>query len=93
MASFLAVFSARKALDDLGMEIPVIPKFSTGVAVFVESHVPDTSLLISCYFSHPEEFPYRIVPRSPCTSEILTRLTGLGTFVAMIPDFWQTNMR
>lgn len=59
MASFLAVFSARKALDDHGMEIPVIPKFSTGVTV------------------HPEEFPYRIVPRSPCTSEILRRLTGL----------------
>lgn len=54
---------------------------------------PETSLLISRYFSHPEEFPYRLVPRFPCTSEILTRLTGLGSFVAIISDFWQTNMR
>ncbi|KAG1796827.1 uncharacterized protein HD556DRAFT_1306988 [Suillus plorans] len=61
MASFLAVFSAHKALDDHGMDIPVIPKFTTGLAV------------------HPEEFPYRIVQRFPCTSETLTHLTGLGT--------------
>ncbi|KAG1842639.1 cytochrome P450 [Suillus subalutaceus] len=59
MASFLAVFSAHKALDDHGMDIPVIPKFSTGLAI------------------HPEEFPYRIVPRFSCTSETLKHLTGL----------------
>jgi hypothetical protein len=39
MSSFLAVFSAHKVLDDHGMDIPVIPKFSTGIAVFVESHL------------------------------------------------------
>lgn len=58
-ASFLAAFSAHKALDDHGMDIPVIPKFTTGAAV------------------HPEEFPYCIVQRFPCTSETLTHLTGL----------------
>ncbi|KAG1832830.1 cytochrome P450 [Suillus variegatus] len=73
MASFLAVFSAHKALDDHGTDIPVIPKFTTGFTV------------------HPEEFPYRIVQRYPCTSETLTHLTGLGTFVTVISDFWQTN--
>ncbi|KAG1883052.1 cytochrome P450 [Suillus subluteus] len=61
MASFLAVFSAHKALDDHGMDIPVVPKFSTGIAI------------------HPEEFPCRIVPRFPCTSETLKHLTGLVT--------------
>ncbi|KAG2115237.1 cytochrome P450 [Suillus discolor] len=39
MASFLAVFSAHKALDSHGMDIPVIPKYTTGVAVFVKSHL------------------------------------------------------
>ncbi|KAG2041568.1 cytochrome P450 [Suillus americanus] len=39
MANFLAVFSAHKALDDHGMDIPVIPKFSTGLAMFVEPHL------------------------------------------------------
>ncbi|KAG1883053.1 cytochrome P450 [Suillus subluteus] len=58
IANFLAVFSAHKALDDHGMDIPVIPKFTAGLTI------------------HPEEFPYRIVPRFPCTSEILTHLTG-----------------
>jgi hypothetical protein len=67
--------------------------FPLGSLCLLNLIVPETSLLISCYFSHPEEFPYRIVPRSPCTSEILTRLTGLGPFVAIISDFWQTNMR
>ncbi|KAG2154174.1 cytochrome P450 [Suillus bovinus] len=34
MTSFLAMFSAHKALDEHGMDIPVIPKFSTGLIVF-----------------------------------------------------------
>ncbi|KAG1842640.1 cytochrome P450 [Suillus subalutaceus] len=73
MASFLAVFSAHKALDDDGMDIPVVPKFSTGIAI------------------HPEEFPCRIVPRFPCTSETLERLTGLaivkniGSIIPVLP--------
>lgn len=39
MASFLAVFSAHKALDDHGTDIPVIPKFTTGFTVFVKFHL------------------------------------------------------
>ncbi|KAG1804262.1 cytochrome P450 [Suillus subaureus] len=36
MANFLAVFSAHKALDDHGMDIPVVPKFSTGLIIHPE---------------------------------------------------------
>ncbi|KAG2354666.1 cytochrome P450 [Suillus spraguei] len=59
MASFLAVFSVHKAVDDQGIDIPVIPKFTTGLVI------------------HPEKFPCRIVPRFPCTPEMLTDLTGI----------------
>ncbi|KAG1865798.1 cytochrome P450 [Suillus subalutaceus] len=34
MANFLAFFSAHKALDEHGMEIPVVPKFTNGFTVF-----------------------------------------------------------
>jgi len=34
IASFLSTFSAHKALDDHGKEIPVVPKFSVGIAMF-----------------------------------------------------------
>ncbi|KAJ8592279.1 cytochrome P450 [Rhizopogon salebrosus TDB-379] len=37
IASFLAVFSIHKALDEHGKEIPVVPKFSTGIAVHPET--------------------------------------------------------
>ncbi|KAG2110358.1 cytochrome P450 [Suillus discolor] len=33
IVNFLAFFSAHKALDERGMEIPVTPKFSTGFAI------------------------------------------------------------
>ncbi|KAG1731645.1 uncharacterized protein EDB91DRAFT_714942 [Suillus paluster] len=33
ISNFLAVFSAQKALDEYGMDISVIPKFSTGIVV------------------------------------------------------------
>ncbi|KAG2149337.1 cytochrome P450 [Suillus clintonianus] len=36
ISSFLAAFSVHKALDEHGMEIPVVPKFSTGVAIHPE---------------------------------------------------------
>lgn len=36
MASFLAVFSIHEAVDDQGMDIPVIPKFSAGLAIHPE---------------------------------------------------------
>ncbi|KAG1823366.1 cytochrome P450 [Suillus subaureus] len=36
IASFLAMFSAHKAFDEHGMDIPVIPKFSTGLIVHPE---------------------------------------------------------
>ncbi|KAG1754144.1 cytochrome P450 [Suillus lakei] len=36
IASFLAVFSAHKALDEHGIDIPVVPKFSTGVIIHPE---------------------------------------------------------
>ncbi|KAG1802268.1 cytochrome P450 [Suillus plorans] len=51
MTSFLAIFSAHKALDEHGMDIPVIPKFSTGLVIHPEKfpcrivpRFPDTSL-------------------------------------------------
>jgi len=39
MTSLLATFSIHKALDERGEEIPVIPQFSAGVAMFVERHL------------------------------------------------------
>ncbi|KAG2154162.1 cytochrome P450 [Suillus bovinus] len=51
MTSFLAMFSAHKALDEHGIEIPVVPNFSTGLVVHPEKfpcrivpRFPDTSL-------------------------------------------------
>ncbi|OJA18905.1 hypothetical protein AZE42_09663 [Rhizopogon vesiculosus] len=79
ITSVLATFSVHKALDEHGKEIPVVPKFSTGVTMFAEllSSLPSIRL-ISCYFSHPETFPCRIVPRFEDASvEKLTKLTGL----------------
>jgi hypothetical protein len=46
IASFLAVFSIHKALDEHGKEIPVVPKFSTGIAVFVKFLASLTSSLL-----------------------------------------------
>jgi len=37
ITSFLATFSVHKALDEDDKEIPVIPKFSTGIAVHPET--------------------------------------------------------
>jgi hypothetical protein len=34
IASYLATFSVEKALDEHGKEIPVVPKFSAGIAMF-----------------------------------------------------------
>ena len=81
IASILASFSVHEALDEHGRNIPVIPKFSTGVMMFAVSHLSfsEGNLLMSCYFSHPETFPCRIIPRFPDASvKTLTRLTGLG---------------
>ncbi|KAG0697080.1 cytochrome P450, partial [Suillus ampliporus] len=36
ITSFLAVFSANKALDEHGMDIPVVPKYSTGLIIHPE---------------------------------------------------------
>ncbi|KAG0708665.1 cytochrome P450 [Suillus ampliporus] len=36
IASFLAFFSAHKALDEHGRDIPVVPKFSTGIIIHPE---------------------------------------------------------
>ncbi|KAG2037427.1 cytochrome P450 [Suillus americanus] len=51
MANFLAFFSAHKALGEHGMEIPVVPKFTTGFTVRPETfpcrilpRFPDVSL-------------------------------------------------
>jgi len=48
IASFLAAFTAHKALDEYGKEIPVVPRFSTGMTVFARflPYVP-SCLLIS----------------------------------------------
>jgi len=48
ITSFLATFSVHKVLDEHGEEVPVIPKFSTGIAMFatfLPSH--QSSLLTS----------------------------------------------
>jgi len=37
ITSFLATFSVHKALDDNDEEIPVVPKFSTGIASHPET--------------------------------------------------------
>lgn len=37
IVNFLAFFSAHKALDEHGMEIPVVPKFSGGFAIHPET--------------------------------------------------------
>ncbi|KAJ8584349.1 cytochrome P450 [Rhizopogon salebrosus TDB-379] len=37
IASFLSTFSVHKALDDHGKEIPVVPKFSVGIAIHPET--------------------------------------------------------
>ncbi|KAJ8583396.1 cytochrome P450 [Rhizopogon salebrosus TDB-379] len=37
MTSFLAAFSVHKAIDEHGKEIPVIPKFSTGIIIHPET--------------------------------------------------------
>ncbi|KAJ8592289.1 cytochrome P450 [Rhizopogon salebrosus TDB-379] len=37
IASYLATFSVEKALDEHGKEIPVVPKFSTGIAIRPET--------------------------------------------------------
>jgi len=39
MANFLAFFSAYKALDEHGVDIPVVPKFTTGFTVLEEFHL------------------------------------------------------
>ncbi|OAX36487.1 cytochrome P450 [Rhizopogon vinicolor AM-OR11-026] len=77
ITSFLATFSVHKVLDENGEEIPVVPKFSTGIAVLVDFPPCHPSLLISCCFSHPETFPCQIVPRFKDASvERLRQLTG-----------------
>ncbi|KAG1762872.1 cytochrome P450, partial [Suillus occidentalis] len=58
IVNFMAFFSAHKALDESGVDIPVIPKFSIGFTMFAKSRIPDSSLLISCYFSLPETTPF-----------------------------------
>jgi hypothetical protein len=76
IASYLATFSAEKVLDEHGKEIPVVPKFSTGIAMFAESpYFPDSRLISRC-FSRPEAFPYRSLPRFKSV-ETLEQLTGI----------------
>jgi hypothetical protein len=88
IVNFLAFFSAHKALDERGVDIPIISKFSTGFTMFAESRIPDSILLMPCYFSHPETFPCRIVPRLPGASvKTLTHLTGLGPSVDITSEF------
>ena len=36
ITSFLATFSIQKTLDEHGEEIPVVPKFTTGLIMFVD---------------------------------------------------------
>lgn len=80
ISSFLATFSVHKALDEHGEEIPAVPKFTTGIAMFVELLLFYSSSLLIYFLvrSHPETFPCRIVPRFQDASvERLTGLTGL----------------
>ncbi|OJA09033.1 hypothetical protein AZE42_09694 [Rhizopogon vesiculosus] len=37
ITSFLATFSVHKALDEHGKEIPVVPKFTTGITIHPET--------------------------------------------------------
>jgi hypothetical protein len=78
MTSFLATFSVQQALDEHGKEVPVAPKFTVGVAVLAGfSFLPNRRLMP--YFSHPEKFPCRIVPRFHDASvDMLAQLTGLN---------------
>lgn len=86
--NFLAFFSAHKARDERGVDIPIVPKFSTGFTMFAESRIPESSLLMSCCFSHPETFPCRVVPRLPdASAKTLMHLTGLGPSVYITPKF------
>jgi hypothetical protein len=88
IVNFLAFFSVHKDVDECGADIPVVPKFSTGFTMFAESHDRESSLLMSCYFSHPETFPCRVVPRFPDASvKTLTHLTGLGPSVGIASEF------
>jgi hypothetical protein len=89
MTSFLAAFSVHKAIDGHGKEIPVIPKFSTGIIMFARFlQSLSGSRLISYYSSHPETFPCRIVPRfSGASAERLAQLTGLGPSVSSTCEF------
>ncbi|OAX37164.1 cytochrome P450 [Rhizopogon vinicolor AM-OR11-026] len=76
IASFLAAFTAHKALDEYGKEIPVVPRFSTGMTVFAR------------FLPHPEKFPCRVVPRFHNASvEALTQLTGVGLSVGIACEF------
>jgi hypothetical protein len=77
ITSFLATFSVQKALDEHGKEIPVAPKFSVGITVLAGFSFLLSSWLMP-YFSHPEKFPCRIVPRFHDASvDRLVQLTGL----------------
>ena len=77
ITSFLATFSIQKALDEHGKEVPVVPKFTVGLAMLVEYSFLPNSRLMPC-FSHPEKFPCRIVPRFHDASvDRLAQLTGL----------------
>jgi hypothetical protein len=91
ITSFLATFSVRKALDEHGKEIPVVPKFTTGITMFVNLlySIPSSGLSIN-YFSHPETFPCRIFPRYDASVENLTQLIGLGVS-STSPEESQTN--
>ena len=78
MTSFLATFSVQKALDEHGKEVPVAPKFTVGIAVLVGFSFLLKRWLMP-YFSHPEKFPCRIVPRFHDASvDRLVQLTGLN---------------
>jgi hypothetical protein len=39
IVNFLAIFSVRKAVDEHGADIPVAPKFTTGIIMFAEIHL------------------------------------------------------
>lgn len=50
IASVLAVFTLSKAQDELGREVPVVPKFTSGLAVWVASYLFRHMMLIRCLF-------------------------------------------
>jgi len=78
ITSFLATFSVQKALDEHGREVPIVPQFTAGLTVLAGfSFLPNHRLMP--YFSHPEKFPCRIVPRFHDASvDRLAQLTGLN---------------